>query len=70
MKKILDACCGSRMCWFDKDNPDTVFMDAAAKNIPFVMGADWRSGPMSSGTSARCRFPIIRSISFCSILRI
>ena len=26
MSKILDACCGSRMCWFDKDNPDTVFM--------------------------------------------
>lgn len=26
--------------------------------------------PMSSGTSARCRFPIIRSISSCSILRI
>lgn len=27
MKRILDACCGSRMCWFDKDNPDAVFMD-------------------------------------------
>lgn len=27
MKRILDACCGSRMCWFDRDNPDAVFMD-------------------------------------------
>lgn len=27
MKKILDACCGSRMMWFDKQNPLTVFMD-------------------------------------------
>ena len=27
MKKILDACCGSRMFWFDKQNEDTVFMD-------------------------------------------
>lgn len=27
MKKILDACCGSRMFWFDKDNPDVMFMD-------------------------------------------
>lgn len=27
MKKILDACCGSRMFWFDKKNKDTVFMD-------------------------------------------
>lgn len=28
MKKlILDACCGSRMFWFDKNNKNTVFMD-------------------------------------------
>lgn len=27
MKQILDACCGSRMCWFDKDNPEALFMD-------------------------------------------
>lgn len=27
MKRILDACCGSRMCWFDKNNKDVVFMD-------------------------------------------
>ena len=27
MKPILDACCGSRMFWFDKQNPDVVFMD-------------------------------------------
>lgn len=27
MKKILDACCGSRMCWFDKENEQTMFMD-------------------------------------------
>lgn len=26
-KKILDACCGSRMCWFDKNNSMTTFMD-------------------------------------------
>ena len=25
--KVLDACCGSRMFWFDKDNPLAVFMD-------------------------------------------
>lgn len=24
---ILDACCGSRMFWFNKDNPHAVFMD-------------------------------------------
>ena len=27
MKKILDACCGSKMFWFDKKNENTVFMD-------------------------------------------
>ncbi len=27
MKKILDACCGSRMFWFDKKNPDVIFAD-------------------------------------------
>ena len=27
MKTILDACCGSRMFWFDKNHPDVVYMD-------------------------------------------
>ncbi len=27
MAKVLDACCGSRMFWFDKNNPITTFMD-------------------------------------------
>lgn len=27
MKKILDACCESRMFWFDKNNPDVLFAD-------------------------------------------
>ncbi|AKG05546.1 SAM-dependent methyltransferase [Salimicrobium jeotgali] len=27
MKKILDACCGSRMFWFDKEHDDTLYMD-------------------------------------------
>lgn len=26
-KKILDACCGSRMFWFDKKHKDVLFMD-------------------------------------------
>lgn len=25
--RVLDACCGSRMFWFDRQNPDAVFMD-------------------------------------------
>lgn len=27
MKPILDACCGSKMMWFDKKNPLTIFND-------------------------------------------
>lgn len=27
MKRILDACCGGRMFWFDKQHPDAVYMD-------------------------------------------
>lgn len=27
MKPILDACCGSRMFWFDRENPNVVFAD-------------------------------------------
>jgi ubiquinone/menaquinone biosynthesis C-methylase UbiE len=26
-KKILDACCGGRMMWFDKADPDAIYMD-------------------------------------------
>ncbi|MDQ0270792.1 SAM-dependent methyltransferase [Cytobacillus purgationiresistens] len=26
-QRVLDACCGSRMFWFDKQNDDAVFMD-------------------------------------------
>lgn len=27
IKTVLDACCGSRMFWFDRENPNAVFMD-------------------------------------------
>ncbi|MFD2741945.1 MULTISPECIES: methyltransferase domain-containing protein [Sphingobacterium] len=26
-KKVLDACCGSRMFWFDKNHPDVIYQD-------------------------------------------
>lgn len=31
-KKILDATCGSRMMWFDKENMDVVFADMRTEN--------------------------------------
>lgn len=27
MKQILDACCGPKMFWFDKEHPNTLYMD-------------------------------------------
>ena len=27
MKRVLDACCGSRMFYFDRENPDVIFAD-------------------------------------------
>lgn len=35
-QRILDVCCGSRMFWFDKHNPDVVFMDSReiSEDIP------------------------------------
>lgn len=32
MKPILDACCGSRMFWFDKKNPLVVFGDKRSES--------------------------------------
>ena len=46
MKKILDACCGSRMFWFDKENPNAEFVD----NREFDDVKIWESG---SGQAAR-----------------
>lgn len=33
MKRVLDACCGSRMFWFDKENKDTLYMDKRKEEI-------------------------------------
>lgn len=40
MKKILDACCGSRMFWFDKNNPDVEFVDCREMDCEAI----WKSG--------------------------
>ena len=38
--KILDVCCGSKMFWFDRQNPDVIFMD----NRNETLIADSRQG--------------------------
>lgn len=32
-KIILDACCGSRMFWFDKNNPNCLFIDKRSETV-------------------------------------
>lgn len=32
-KLILDACCGSRMFWFDKKNPNVTFSDIRSESL-------------------------------------
>ncbi len=46
MKRILDACCGSRMFWFDKENPDVEFVDIREFDDEQI----WKSG---DGKAAR-----------------
>ena len=59
-KLILDACCGPRMMWFDKRNPQAVFMDIRDEEHilcdgrslevhPDVIG-DFRSIPFEDAT--------------------
>lgn len=45
-KLILDACCGGRMFWFDKQQPDTLFVDNRVMK-PEVVG---------KGINARTRY--------------
>lgn len=60
MKKVLDACCGSRMFWFDRQNADTVFMDKRELEDTLCDGrslevkpdvvADFRDMPFADGS--------------------
>ncbi|MCL5458068.1 class I SAM-dependent methyltransferase [Loigolactobacillus coryniformis] len=36
MPKILDVCCGSRMFWFDRHNPNTTYMDIRSGSFDFT----------------------------------
>lgn len=45
MKKILDTCCGSRMFWFDKDNPDVIFCDNRKLETTLCDGRTLRINP-------------------------
>lgn len=44
-KKILDPCCGSRMFWFDKRNPDVIFGDIRNEDHILCDGRGLRINP-------------------------
>lgn len=57
--KILDACCGSKMFWFDKDNEYTTYMDIREEtfeiyrkkvNVKPDVIADFRDMPFGDNT--------------------
>lgn len=60
MKQILDACCGSKMFWFDKQNPNVVFADNRELDTNLCDGRalvvkpdvkmDFRNMPYDDGT--------------------
>ena len=35
-KFILDACCGGRMMWFDKQHPNAIYIDFRKENKGFI----------------------------------
>ena len=37
-KRVLDPCCGSKMFWFDKNNPDVEFCDCRELNANLCDG--------------------------------
>ncbi|EGR0666914.1 SAM-dependent methyltransferase [Vibrio cholerae] len=42
---ILDACCGSKMMWFDKQNPLTIFSDIRTIETTLCDGRDFNVKP-------------------------
>jgi len=42
---ILDVCCGSRMFWFDRDNPSVVFCDSRQLDTTLCDGRKLRVAP-------------------------
>lgn len=56
-KKILDACCGSRMCWFDKNNSMTTFMDIRNEEHTLCDGRTLKINPNIVGDFRNMPFP-------------
>ena len=54
---VLDACCGSRMFWFDRENPLAVFMDKRDESHVLSDGRDLLVSPDVVGDFTSIPFP-------------
>ena len=60
--KILDACCGSKMFWFDREHKETVYMDTRTLDTTLCDGRKlihlyWLEIPMKvDGETIFCTF--------------
>lgn len=57
MKKILDVCCGSRMFWFDKENPLVIFQDIRQEEHILCDGRLLKVNPDIIGDFRNMDFP-------------
>lgn len=56
-KFILDACCGPRMMWFDKKQPNTVYMDIRSEEHKLSNGCTLIVKPDVVGDYRKTDFP-------------
>lgn len=80
-KKILDVCCGGKMFWFNKNNPNVLFSDIRKEEHLFSDGhllevkpdviADFRDLPFDSNTFKLVVFdpPHVENLTESSIIR-
>ena len=55
-KTILDACCGSRMFWFDKQNPNVLFQDIRNETSILCDGRELKVNPDKIGDFTQMDF--------------
>lgn len=57
MKKILDACCGSKMFYFDKNDPRVLFQDIRQVSTTLCDGRPFEVNPDVVGDFTSMEFP-------------
>lgn len=57
MKPILDACCGSKMFWFDKKNPNVLFGDIRTESHILCDGRELKIEPDIQMDFTKMNFP-------------